>query len=166
MPAVSVRLSSAVHQRRARIRTVRDLLYALVGDGAKHWDRIRRRRNANRLRAYCNRCRSRDGHRESSQLCVQPMPARCGAGRADRSHGCLQLDLFVAIYFGVVHVCVVAAVACHRSFVRRAANPVPRLVAMLITARRANFIDSAMKSAMAQSVVGVAVVVPSFERRL
>ena len=60
----------------------------------------------------------------------------------------------------------VVAVACHRSFVRRAANPVPRLVAMLITAGRANFIDSAMKSAMAQSLVGVAVVVPWFERRL
>jgi len=59
----------------------------------------------------------------------------------------------------------VVAVAS-RSLVRRAANPVPRLVAMLITAGRANFIDSAMKSAMAQSLVGVAVVVPWFERRL
>jgi hypothetical protein len=107
-----------------------------------------------------------EGHRESSQLCVQPMPARCGTGRADRGHGCLQLDLFAAVCFGVDHVYVVVAVACHRCLVRRAANPVPRLVATLITAGRPNFIDSAMKSAMAQSVVGVAVVMPWFERRL
>jgi hypothetical protein len=76
------------------------------------------------------------------------------------------LDLFVAAYFGLDHVYVVVAVACHRSLVRRAANPVPPLDAMLITAGRPNFIDIAMKSAMAQSVVGVAVVVPWFERRL
>jgi hypothetical protein len=42
----------------------------LVGDGAKHWDPIRRRHNAKGRHAECNRRRSRDGHRESSQCCV------------------------------------------------------------------------------------------------
>ena len=122
----------------------------LVGDGAKHWVPIRRRRNAKGRRADCNRRRSRDGHRESSQRCEQPMPAGCGTGRADRSHGFLQLDSFVAVYFGLVHVCVVVAVPSHRSLVRLAANPVSWLVAMLITAGRANFFDGPMKSAIAQ----------------
>jgi hypothetical protein len=73
--------------------------------------------------SVCNRCRLGMGRAALTAVVVD-----------------LQLDLFVAAYFGVDHVYVVVAVACHRSLARRAANPVPRLDAMLITAGRPNFI--------------------------